>query len=147
MELRHRPSNGFIYNATWQQLHVLTRHWRSDMEFYQNELDFLSKLINRYFIWLTHDKHVDQVQGTAARLLDLSEQRKQLNDRMATHLQHLENLQNTSDAESTAFRDEHASLEDDFTDFVKSIRQLKTQVFAITENIIEHEKLEHLLKR
>lgn len=135
-----------MHSASWQELHVLTRHWESDLDFYRHELDFLTKLINKYFMWLARDEHVSQVQATAARLLELQSSRHALASKMQHHLQHLEGLQNKPAAEDVAFREEHASLEDEFSAFVKSFRELKKTVFKMTEDIVEHEKLEHLLK-
>jgi hypothetical protein len=62
MELRIRPKSDYIGTANWQQLYALTEHWKSDMEFYKYEIQFLKQLINKYFIWLVEDERINKIR-------------------------------------------------------------------------------------
>ncbi len=33
-----RPKGKFIQEANWQELYVLTQHWKKDLEFYKDDL-------------------------------------------------------------------------------------------------------------
>ena len=48
--------------------------------------------------------------------------------------------------DSHKFRTEHEELEDSIADFVKSFRSNRKKVFAITEHVMDSEKLNRLLK-
>ena len=61
-ELRLRPKSDYLHTAAFEELYVLGEHWQSVMEFYHLELDFLKKLIDKYFIWLLKDEHIAKVQ-------------------------------------------------------------------------------------
>ena len=52
-DFRNRPPGNYSTTASWEELHALTRHWVSDLRFYQDDLRFLHRLIDKYFIWIT----------------------------------------------------------------------------------------------
>lgn len=145
-EMRLRPKGDYLHTATWEELYVLADHWQSDMEFYRDEIEFFYKLIDKYFIWLTKDESITQVQTMAARLSAMSRERENISERIEKHKQDLALLMENSFTESENwFRQEHVNLEEDLSDFVKDFRDLKKKVFSISEHIIESEKLQHLL--
>jgi len=38
---RNRPKYNYIHEADWQQLIILTEHWKSDLLFYKDDIRFL----------------------------------------------------------------------------------------------------------
>ena len=147
-ELRIRPKSNYLHQAGWQELYVLTKHWHSDMKFYEEEINFLRDLVDRYFIWLIRDENIRQVQSTAARLLKAEGQHKEIVKKIDKHLIHLEELMENSFAhDEQKFRDEHAELEDEMTVFLKDFNMVKREVFAIIGHVMEAEKLQHLLMK
>ena len=36
-----------------KELYILTKHWKSDLEFYKDDLRFLHNLVDKYLIWIT----------------------------------------------------------------------------------------------
>lgn len=147
MELRTRPSN-YLQSAEWQELHVLTSHWQSDMAFFDDELRFIDILFDKYFNALIDPENMDTTKSIAAKLSNLKSSREMLASRIAEHLHNIKELMtNNASQDAVAFREEHGRLEDDLTDFVKTFRAVKRDIFELTERIARTEKSKHLISR
>ena len=59
---RNRPKGNYIHKADWQQLYRLTEHWKSDLQFYNDDLIFLHHLIEKYFMWISRKENIDMVR-------------------------------------------------------------------------------------
>lgn len=146
MELRIRPKSNYLHMANWEELYLLTEHWKSDIEFFEGELRFLRTLVDKYFIWLIKDENIGAVQSIANQLAKADQKTIDITAKINKHLVHIEDLiQNAFSHDDEEFRNEHLELENQFAEFVKSFRKTKSQTFAITEHVIEEEKLKHLL--
>jgi hypothetical protein len=145
-DLRYRPNNNYIHEADWQQLYVLTEHWKNDFEFYRDDLRFLQNLIDKYFVWMTKKENLDEVREIEIDLLETTRNCDDLLVRINKHLTHLADLiDDPYKYDSHKFRTEHEKMEDDIVNFVKSFRQNRKDVFAITEYVLDSEKLTDLL--
>ena len=141
-DFRNRPKDNFIQEATWEQLYVLTGHWKSDILFYQEDLKFLHHLIDKYFLYLSKKENIDLVLEIEVNLLIVEKQCDALLERISKHLHHLSALvDDPFTYVSDKFRDEHELLEDDLSQFLKDFRQNRKEVFAITEHMIGGEEL------
>lgn len=146
MQLGIRPKSDFIYTASWQQLHVITEHWQSDLEFYGYEIRFMQNLISKYFLLLVKEESAEDLQKLVSRLMDIDKNQESLKDQTLKHLDHIADaVKNSLSDGEHRFRDEHAHLEDGFVKFVNDFRALKKDVFKITEHMLQGEKLRHLL--
>ena len=140
--LRLRPSKDYISNASWEELHVLTEKWKSDLEFYNFELNFLHKLIDKYYIWLTNDELITEVEAAASKIFAADKSRKTLNIETINHLRHIEEiLENEFKFDAQAFRKEHELLENKFANFCKNFQLLKKEVFMLTEQVLDTENV------
>jgi len=140
MDFRIRPKSDYLHHASWQQLYALTKHWQSDLKFYSNEADFFRHLAGNKLIWLEKDQNIEAIRIIGNRLTKASLDISKLDEQLQKHLQHLgefTNHPNTQGAE--AFRQEHSTLEDHFTEFVKSFRELKKEIFNLVEQVTETE--------
>ncbi len=145
-ELRIRPNNDYLHTATWQELYVLGEHWQSDIAFYKDELRFLHHLVNKYFIWLLKDEPIQKVQTMAINIEKANKEAKRLDEKITRHLRHLGLLmENVFSHDEEQFRIDHARLEKELVEFNNTSRQVKKEVFAITEHMMASEKLQHLL--
>lgn len=148
MELRTRPKSNYLRNADWEELHVLTSHWQSDMTFFSDELRFIDVLFDKYFSALIEPENMDQTKSIAAKISHIKSSREQLSLRIIEHLHNIKELMTrTSSHDPSLFRDEHGKLEDDLTEFMKSFRALKREIFELTERIARTEKAKHLISR
>ncbi len=143
---RDRPKGSFIQEANWQELYVLTQHWKKDLEFYKDDLRFLYGLVDKYFIWITEKENLYAVKKIGSNLLKINQRCQDILEKVSKHILQLgELVENPDKEESRIFRLEHEHLEDEIADFVKSFRENRKEVFAITEYVVDNEKLIHLL--
>lgn len=144
---RTRPKGNYIQDTDWSELYVLTKHWKSDLTFYKQDLLFLHKLLNKYFIWITKKENLDAVKSIGQSVLNDKETGKELIKRVDEHLSHIaQTIDDPFKHDSRIFRDEHQELEDDIAIFYKTVRENRKQVFSITEHIVDSESLEHLIR-
>lgn len=135
-----RPKGDFTWTAEYQQLYVLTEHWLSDLEFYKSELRFLSHLIDKYFIRITHKENLDEVRSLVGDLTKIGSQCHLISEKAVKHLGHLSELIDDSfKYDSHVFRTEHEELENSIASFVKQFREVKAAVFTVSEDVIETE--------
>ncbi|MCB0397656.1 MAG: hypothetical protein KDD36_13460 [Flavobacteriales bacterium] len=141
-----RPKSDFMQVAAWDSLYALTEHWKSDMDFFKDEINFLDILLGKYFIWLTRDDNVHDVQPLLKEVDDMRALCKGLASRVDLHLLRLSHLiENAFSHDEQAFRDEHEKLENDLASFTGAFRNLKQKVFGITKKVMETERIQHLL--
>ncbi len=60
-----------IGEVNWQELYILTDHWKSDLEFYKDDLRFLHHLIDKYIIWITKDDNLNLVKNIQKNLFEI----------------------------------------------------------------------------
>lgn len=129
-------------NASWEELYVLTDKWKSDLEFYSFELSFLHKLIDKYYIWLTNDELINEVEGAASKVFAANRTRNTLSLKTLQHLRHLEEImENEFSYDGQLFRKEHEELENKLAAFYKNFKLLKKEVFLLTEQVLEGESV------
>lgn len=140
-DFRHRPKGNYIFETDWQELYVLTEHWKSDLLFYTDDLMFLNHLIDKYFMWMAKKENIDLVRETEVNLIETDKQCDSLLNKTNEHLAHLANLINAPfKYDSHEFRTEHDQLEDDISNFVKTVREIRKNIFEVTEQVINSEK-------
>ncbi len=141
-DFRSRPKDNYIQEADWQKLYTLTEHWKSDLQFYNDDLKFLHHLIDKYFMWISKKENIDMVREIEVGLLEMDNRCGALLNRANKHLHHLaELIDNPFAYDSHKFRTEHQQLEDDLATFVKEFRKNRKEVFTITEHVIDGEEM------
>ncbi len=137
----------YTLEEKWRALYMITKHWKSDIEFYKDDLKFLQHLINKYLIWITKKENLDKVMEIGKNLLITDKECNQLSDAIDTHLAHLSDLtKNPFMFDYQTFKTEHKQLEHKTSEFLKLFRKHKKVAFAITEYVIDNEKLVHYLE-
>lgn len=147
-DFRNRPAGDFSTTASWEELFALTRHWVSDLQFYQEDLRFLHRLIDRYFIWITDPKNLEEVRTIGNSILEHEKGCRQLIERIGLHQHELgDAIEDPVGAAIDHLRDEHEALEDEMAIFIKAVRENRKEVFRITEHVVDSEHLVHLLEK
>lgn len=145
MELRLRPKSDFLQEAPLDSLHVLTDHWKSDIEFFNDELKFLRDLLDKHFIWIIQSGRITEVQEQSNELSESKKIMKALAKKIDEHILHIENLmENPFSNDEEELRNEHGKLEQEIADYVKSFRVLKQKIFATAKEGIDEERLKYL---
>jgi len=140
-ELRIRPKSNYLQIANWQELYLLTKHWKSDIKFAAYEINFFKGLIEKYFIWVKDKGQIVEVQHLANILNHLSNEHEIIDKTITKHLNYLRLfLNNNFSRDEKAFRIEHALLEDKIVGFAKAFRETKREVFTLTEEMVKNEK-------
>ncbi|MDE3740851.1 hypothetical protein [Maribacter polysaccharolyticus] len=143
---RIRPKGDYIQQTDWNELFVLTKHWKSDLMFYKQDLDFLHGLLKKYFIWITKEENLDVVKEIGKGILNDKKTGDILLQRVEEHLTHIaQTIEDPFKYDTRLFRKEHQQLEDDIAAYYKTVRQNRKKVFAITSYIVDSESLQHLL--
>ena len=146
--MKNKQQENFVTEYAWQELFLLTKHWKSDIEFYKDDLKILMKLIHKYSIWITKEENLKKVNKTQNKLLKLSQRCGDLAKSIDKHLEHISILiyDDPFKYDSQKFKDEHEALENEISKFIKKFRKNKKNAFAITEFIVDDERLMHHLK-
>ncbi|MDO9275964.1 MAG: hypothetical protein Q7T92_10505 [Lutibacter sp.] len=140
-DFRNRPNGTYIFEANWEALYVLTKHWKSDLLFYHDDLKFLDHLIGKYMIWISKKEDSDAVRTIEKSIAKTSKIGADLLKRAEKHLTHLANLmEDPFKYDSHTFRKEHKQLEDDITNFVKTFRDNRKEAFELTSLVIESDE-------
>lgn len=145
--LRSNSEKENMQPGNWEKLFVLTRYWKSDLEFYLEDMRFLHKLIDKYSIWLKRKENTEAVSRVATELLNLTEKGRNLQVRIKKHLNNIGNLKNNiNEKDSEVLINNHEALEDEIAQFVKDFRTNRRDVFKVSEKVIDSENLTDLMK-
>ena len=147
--MEHTESNKdhkYVKDGPWSELYVLTEHWKSDLEFYKDDLRFLHHLIDKYFMWITKPENLDMVKVLKVGLFDLKNKCQDLLEKVQRHRTQLgQMLEDYKKADASIIIREHEHLEEEVAHFVTLFRSNRKEAFAITEFIIDSESLANLM--
>ena len=136
-----------IIEINWQELYILTDHWKSDLDFYKDDLRFLHHLIDKYIIWITKDDNLNLVKDIEKNLFEIKKKSLDLMKELSTHQGNLGLMvENPVQSSNPQFLKDHEVLEEKVSNFVKLFRSNRKEVFKITEYIIDSEELPDILK-
>ena len=136
-----------IREINWQELYILTDHWKSDLDFYKDDLRFLHHLIDKYIIWITKDDNLNLVKDIEKNLFEIKKKSLELMKELSTHQGNLGLMvENPVQSSNPQFLKDHEVLEEKVSNFVKLFRSNRKEVFKITEYIIDSEELPDILK-
>ena len=135
-----RPKGNFTWTAEYRELYILTEHWLSDLQFHKQDLHFLYHLVDKYFIWLTHEENLGEMRNLSNGLSETNKNCDKLLEKTSKHLTHLaELIDDPFKYDSHKFRTEHEELENEITSFLKKLREIKKETFADIEPVVERE--------
>lgn len=130
----------------WRSMFVLGEHWKSDLDFFTDELNFVRKLLDKYLLALIDEKHIGSTQRLVNNLTQFEKKRIALEKEVNAHLRQLTDLvQNPFAQDSQMSVKLHSKLEGSMVDFAKNFRSLKKEVFRLSEEAMESNKAKHLL--
>jgi hypothetical protein len=131
-QFRYRPKSDYLMQATWQELYKLAEHWKSELQFYADELRFFGKLVSSY------DGSSDPELVQVNRMIkDAGIQLKSISSQTEEHLKHIgQVLTGKSPGQDMLFREEHNVLEDNIAAFIQAVRNLRIKLFSEIEEYI-----------
>jgi len=126
----------------YEQWFILANHWKSDLEFFEQDLHFLHHLIDNYLLWITLPENMKAVRAIGSNLESLRTACRSLLEKVDKHKELLaEQLPASNSRDQEALAASHASLEQELASFVKKFRQNRLDTFKVTEYIIDSEEL------
>ena len=126
---------------TWRSFYALTEHWRSDLTFVDNELNFFRKLMFDYFARRIDGSLLEQTRRLSTQEIKIEKRRVTLDERILDQRANLARLmENPFTHEAQTCRDEQEALENDFAGLIKDFRLFKQSLFAVTTEILKSEK-------
>jgi hypothetical protein len=138
----------YLHSASWDELYTITKHWQSESDFYNYEINFLKKLIDKYFIWMTRKENIAQVRKLVIQLSTLEHEHQEIGNAILKHLNHITAyLENAFSHDEQLFRFEHSVLLQRIEEFTNEFRNVKKEVFEISEEVLDHKKLQLLLEK
>ncbi|CAD5265118.1 MULTISPECIES: hypothetical protein [unclassified Imperialibacter] len=131
----------------WSEQYVMAEHWQSDLKFDEDELRFLKKLIDKYFLWLIDEKHLENTRKVANRLSHFEKDRLEIDTRVGKHMHHLVALiENSSLPNASACESEHNTLRNALADLQMELRAVKKEIFQLAEHVMDSNKARRLLE-
>lgn len=133
-----------IQDGEWQALYTLTKHWKSDLLFYRDDLKFLRHLEDTYFLWIKAEDHLESMRKIGEKILRDTRVCNELLQEVDKHLNHLAQIvEGLHNNDQRMVKRMHTELKDDVAKFVKNTRESRKQLFKITEYAMVKIKSEH----
>ena len=133
METKIHSSSGFSHKCSVEELYVLTRHWLSDIIFFEKELNHFKSIFHRSILPQAQKLKYNNIQQTLAGLNNLHLQKDYLKRNIIAHQNQLSAiLDNNTYVDLNA---EQSRLECAIFDFIKAFRAIKLELFDATEYI------------
>ncbi len=127
---------------------MLANHWKSDLEFYVEDLRFLHHLVDKYLLWITKPENLAMVKKIQARTFALKKDGLGLEAEITKHQKALgQMVEDPSREPSAEVNAKQGQLEEQFAHFVKRFRDNRKETFKITEYVIDSESLPPILER
>jgi hypothetical protein len=125
-----------------QQIYIDTHHWLDDMLFFDDETRFLKSLFEKYFTVLLHNEHINRIQLINENLTRVCLHKNIVKDEVLTHQANLDTtLTNNVEHREVFLNLEHARLEEEIKDMNRRFKNVKTDIFQITELALISNKL------
>ena len=126
---------------------VFASHWKLDLDFYKDELKFLSNLLSKYFIYLIEDYDLESLNKLAGRLNETKNVCNELSEDITDYLSKIKLLMtNELSLDNFYQRREYIILETSLKIFIKSLKSLKRDIFTVTEEVLQHKKMLRLVQ-
>lgn len=139
---RSRLQKGVVTEKDWEELYILARHWKDDLYFYQEDLQFLQKLIGRYSIWITSKDNGKTTNNLLSDLQRLNKDSKTILVELDQHLQNLSSLmQGNGSLNQEDVLEDQVDLEEQIATFIKGFRKNRQQAYRVSEQIMDSEDL------
>ena len=141
-----KSSNNKTSEVKSLMVNAIVKQWKSDLEFYRDELHFITSLVNNYFIYLIDEK---EFPSTSKLIRKLKERIHLCQELLQSTLIYISNigsqLENEMDTVYSVDDKRFIKLEIKTAVFDNALRSLKRDIFSISKTIMKHENMKRLL--
>jgi hypothetical protein len=130
--------NKYFKHASVEELHKMTRQWKSDLTFWKSESVFLYKLINKYFLQSAAVSKREHFENLLKRLNAFVDQTlATLEPELEDHEEKLaEFVKNQFALDEQALRETHQKLDHRIAEVAAHFRILKKEIFESVEKVM-----------
>lgn len=121
----------------WQKLYWEADNWVNHLTFYEDELQFLQKLLDLYFEDLVQYQNLDEIREEVMRFQDLKYTCSKLLANTREHRHQLALAINEKDTEHGFTRQTHLGLQEKLQDFTLGFNTTKKEIQYITKELVE----------
>lgn len=121
----------------WQKLYWETDDWVSYLSFYKDELQFLQKLLDRYFEDMVQYQNLDEIREEVMRFQDLKYTCAELLANTREHRYQLALVIDKEDDGQGMTQKTHLRLQKNFQDFTLGFTTAKKEIQDITKELME----------
>lgn len=126
-----------------QTLYLSSRNWLSYIDFFEDEIKFLKKLLLKFFIEDLNDENINNVQLINTSINTLDRKKNAVLSKIFCHQNHLratlEELMALSDNYLT---DQHEVIQQEVMTLQDTLDDIKGDIYKITEQQIKHSRWE-----
>ena len=121
-----------------QQMYARTEHWISDYIFFEDEIKFLSNLLDHYFVGLiiSDSSKLELLRLTTRRLMELDIERESIaKENEVTLIDISKLLKNEAAFDPAEFRETYADIENEHVGFLKRYRAIKKDIYDLSNKL------------
>lgn len=150
MNTRNQPlfQDKYLSRPSWEALHQDTKEWLSDLAFWNDEINFFTKLIKKNFLPLMAKEGAALVNTIQNEISEIqTSELKELKDSVEAHETRLAELLKNPALHKEAderYRRQHRRLEITIRKMTLKIRGLKEQLFAAEKDVLHEEEMKKL---
>ncbi|TAI48426.1 hypothetical protein [Flagellimonas allohymeniacidonis] len=131
----------YLEKAGVEELYASSKEWKSDLDFFREDLQFLRNLMRSYFIWIVEKGNADDIRILNDGLNGLTRKCRCLIKKVDKHMESLVQVFEASYSEYfQRLSEEHSQLAVEVENLKKEFREVKKDVFVIAQHAIEIKK-------
>lgn len=120
----------------WQKLYWETDNWVTHLSFYEDELRFLEKLLDRYFEEMVQYQNLDEIREEVMRFQDLKYTCTKLMANTREHRNQLALVMDKNDDGHGSIQQTHFRLGKNLQDFTMGFITTKKEIQYITRELL-----------
>jgi hypothetical protein len=141
MEHNNPNPETIIHNERLANLYTLNKTWLSEINFLDDEMKFMSDLLDKFFINLIQEEHINRIQLIKMQLVTLGMVRKNIKQDILRHQVNIEEKINNVSSKSDGFLElEDERMGDELADLQKNFKHVKSEIFNISRAILQNKK-------
>jgi hypothetical protein len=127
-------------------LYALGEHWKSELDFFTEEIRFLDSLIGKHFVFLLKDEGDAAVKEMTTKLKNLDLRREEFSLHLKAHQKSISGeMKEERILHGSHITKAHENLEKDFALLFRDYKKAKKEVFKHVEHTLSSEKVKRLL--
>lgn len=124
-----------------QELYIISKHWMDELDFFEQDLNFLERLFAKTYTRVPHHPDFDNVSEVLESIVSLEGGRAEIKTKIANYLHLLEPLINKSEeAYHLSLIETHAVLEREMGALLKTFKSVKARVFKFSSEDLKSMK-------